>query len=600
MIRFATIDWVIIGASIVVSFLPALFFWRRAGSSTAEFFTSGRAAPWWLVGISMVATTFSTDTPNLVTNMVREKGVAENWLWWSFLLTGMATVFFYARLWRRSGVLTDLEFYEIRYSGRAASVLRGFRAVYLGLFFNLVIMATVNLAAIKIGAVVLGWPPARTLLVCAVMTIVFASVSGLWGVLVTDSLQFVITMTGAFAVTWFALQQPEIGGLSGLLAKSSPAALALLPDFSRWEAAAATFVVPITVQWWSVWYPGAEPGGGSYIAQRLLASRTEQDAVVGTLLFNVMHYALRPWPWILTALASTIIYPDLASIARTFPHVDPALIGQDTAYPAMMRFLPAGFLGLVIAGTLAAYRSTIETHLNWGTSYLVHDFYRRFLAPGRSEAHYVLAGRLTTAGLMVVAASVTFLLDTAKEAFDLILSIGAGTGLLYLLRWFWWRVNAWSEIAAMVSSFVVSVAFFVARKQGAEIGGTTALLATIATTTVCWVAASYLAPGTDRRVLVAFYERVRPAGPGWGAVRDAASPGPAGDSLPMALLGWTLGCAFVYSALFGAGSWLYGHPGRAAFFGAVCLASGAGVAWVLRGFRRSAGDGGAVAAAATP
>lgn len=588
MIQFATIDWVIIGASIVISFLPALFFWRRAGASTEEFFTSGRAAPWWLVGISMVATTFSTDTPNLVTNMVREKGVSENWLWWSFLLTGMATVFFYARMWRRSGVLTDLEFYEIRYSGKAASVLRGFRALYLGLFFNLVIMATVNLAAIKIGAVVLGWPPERTLFVCAVMTIFFASVSGLWGVLVTDSLQFVITMTGAFAVTYFALQQPEIGGLSGLLAKSTPAALAMLPDFSRWDVAVATFIVPITVQWWSVWYPGAEPGGGSYIAQRLLASRTEQDAVVGTLLFNVMHYALRPWPWILTALASTIIYPDLASISRTFPHVDASLIGQDTAYPAMMRFLPAGFLGLVIAGTLAAYRSTIETHLNWGTSYLVHDFYRRFLARGKSEAHYVLVGRLTTAGLMVVAAGVTFLLDTAKDAFDLILSIGAGTGLLYLLRWFWWRVNAWSEIAAMVSSFVVSVGFFIARKNGAEIGATTALLATIATTTVCWVAAAYLAPGTDRAVLDAFQARVRPAGPGWKAVRGPTSPAPSDDSLPMAMLGWVLGCLFVYSALFGTGSWLYGYTGRAALFGAVCVASGAGVLYVLRGFQRAA------------
>src|SRR3954469_255758 len=478
--HFTTLDWTIIGASIAVSFLPALFFWRRASSNTSEFFTSGRAAPWWLVGISMVATTFSTDTPNLVTNMVRERGVAENWLWWSFLLTGMMTVFFYARLWRRSGVLTDLEFYEIRYSGRAATFLRGFRAVYLGLFFNCVIMATVNLAAAKIGNIVLGWPMERKLLVCGVITIFFASVSGLWGVLVTDSIQFSITMTGTFAVAWFALKQPEVGGLSGLLTKVPAQSLALLPDFGNWTVAASVFVIPLTVQWWSVWYPGAEPGGGSYIAQRMLASKTEKDAVVGTLLFNVMHYALRPWPWIIVALASTIIYPQLSDIAATFPNLDRSLLGHDIAYPAMMRFLPAGFLGLVVAGTLAAYRSTIETHLNWGTSYLVHDFYRRFLRPGLSEKHYVFVGRLTTAGLMILAAITTYALGTAREAFDLILSIGAGTGLLYLLRWFWWRVSAWSEIAAMISSFLVALSFFIARKSGVEVASHVSLLVTVA------------------------------------------------------------------------------------------------------------------------
>src|SRR3954467_2004166 len=495
--HFTTLDWTIIGASIAISFLPALFFWRRASSSTSEFFTSGRAAPWWLVGISMVATTFSTDTPNLVTNFVRERGVAANWLWWSFLLTGMMTVFFYARLWRRSGVLTDLEFYEIRYSGGAARLLRGFRAVYLGFFFNLVIMATVNLAAAKIGNIVLGWPTGRTLFVCAVMTIFFASVSGLWGVLVTDSIQFGITMTGTFAVAYYALQQPAVGGLAGLFAKVPAKTIALLPDFGDWKTALAVFILPITIQWWSVWYPGAEPGGGSYIAQRMLASKTEKDAVVGTLLFNVMHYALRPWPWIITALCSTLVYPQLSDIAKTFPYVQSSLIGHDMAYPAMMRFLPAGFLGLVVAGTLAAYRSTIETHLNWGTSYLVHDFYRRFVRQGESERHYVLAGRLVTASLMVVAALVTYALGTAKEAFDLILSVGAGTGLIYLLRWFWWRVSAWSEMAAMVSSFVVALGFFIARKNGFEIATTTTLLITVATTTVVWIVATLVAPVTD-------------------------------------------------------------------------------------------------------
>src|SRR5258705_5626474 len=528
--HFATLDWVIIGASIAISFLPAFFFWRRASSSTAEFFTSGRSAPWWLVGISMVATTFSTDTPNLVTNLVREHGVSENWLWWSFLLTGMMTVFFYARLWRRSGVMTDLEFYEIRYSGRAARALRGFRAIYLGLFCNCVIMATVNLAAAKIGNVVLGWPMERTLIVCAVMTIFFASVSGLWGVLVTDSIQFGITMTGTFAVAYFALHQPEVGGLSGLFAKVPASTIALLPDFSNWSTALAVFILPISVQWWSVWYPGAEPGGGSYIAQRMLASKTEKDAVVGTLLFNVMHYALRPWPWIIVALASTIIYPQLSDIAATFPQLDRSLLGNDIAYPAMMRFLPTGFLGLVVAVTLAAYRSTIETHLNWGTSYLVHDFYRRFLRPGLSEKHYVLAGRLTTAGLMICAALMTYALGTAKEAFDLILSIGAGTGLLYLLRWFWWRVSAWSEIAAMASSFVVALGFFVSRKMGLEVASHVSLLVTVGVTTIVWVATTFLAPPADEETLVKFYTLVRPAGPGWKPIEKRAGVGGSIDS----------------------------------------------------------------------
>jgi Na+/proline symporter len=507
----------------------------------------------------MVATTFSTDTPNLVTNLVREKGVAENWVWWAFLLTGMMTVFFYARLWRRSGVLTDLEFYELRYSGRGATFLRGFRAIYLGLLFNCVIMATVNLAAIKIANVVLGWPMERTLLVCGAMTIFFASVSGLWGVLVTDSIQFGITMTGTVAVSYFALQQPAVGGLAGLLAKVPPSTLNLLPDFSDWSTVVTIFLIPITVQWWAVWYPGAEPGGGSYIAQRMLAARSERDAVTGTLLFNVMHYALRPWPWIITALASTIIYPQLSDIAAAFPHVDPALIGHDVAYPAMMRFLPAGFLGLVIAGTLAAYRSTIETHLNWGTSYLVHDLYRRFLRPGKTEHHYVFAGRLTTAALMVCAALMTYALSTAKEAFDLILSIGAGTGLLYLLRWFWWRINAWSEVAAMLSSFLVAIGFHFAGKAGFHLPSHLTLIVSVLITTVVWVTTTFLTPATESERLAGFYRLVRPGGPGWAPVRQATQLPPSTDSLTTSFAGWICGVAFVYAALFGAGSLLYGR-----------------------------------------
>lgn len=575
--HLAPLDLVVIALSIVISFLPALFFWRRAGSSTAEFFTSGRAAPWWLIGISMVATTFSTDTPNLVTNLIRENGVAENWVWWAFLLTGMATVFFYARMWRRSGVLTDLEFYEVRYSGKAATFVRGFRAVYLGLFFNCVIMATVNLAAAKIANVVLGWPPHQTLIVCSVMTIFFASVSGLWGVLVTDSIQFLITMTGTFAVAYFALQQPEVGGLSGLLQRVDPAKLNLLPDFGNWSVALSVMIIPLTIQWWSVWYPGAEPGGGSYIAQRMLAARTEKDAVTGTLLFNVMHYALRPWPWVIVALASTLVYPQLTDIASAYPHVDPRLIGHDIAYPAMLKFLPTPFLGFVIAGMLAAYRSTIETHLNWGTSYLVHDLYRRFIRTDATEKHYVGVGRLTTAGLMVVAAFTTYALGTAKEAFDLILSVGAGTGLLYLLRWFWWRISAWSEIAAMVSSFLVAVGFFVAAKLGAQIPAHMSLIVTVATTTVVWVTVTFLAPPADRATLVNFVKLVKPAGPGWTDIRREAGVTGSPDSLPMALLSWVLGCTFVYAALFGVGSWLYGRNAQAIVWAVLFVVSGVGL-----------------------
>jgi Na+/proline symporter len=579
--RLSSFDWIIVVASILLSFIPALLLARRAGRSTTEFFTSGRAAPWWLVGVSMVATTFSTDTPNLVTNLVREKGVANNWLWWAFLLTGMATVFFYARLWRRSRVLTDLEFYEIRYSGKPASFVRGFRALYLGLFFNCVIMAAVNLAAVKIANVMLGWPMGQTLLVCALLNVVFAATSGLWGVMATDFVQFGVAMAGSFAAAYFALQQPQVGGLGGLFDRIQPGTLNLLPDFGDWTMLLTVLIIPLTVQWWSVWYPGAEPGGGSYIAQRMLASKSEADALKGTLFFNVAHYALRPWPWIVVALASILVFPQLSDIERTFPYVDARLIGHDMAYPAMLTFLPSGFLGFMIAGLLAAYVSTMSTHLNWGTSYLVHDFYRRFLKPGASEKHYVMAGRVVTGLLMLVAALITYVLDSARASFELLMSIGAGTGLIYLLRWFWWRINAWSEIAAMASSFVIAVGFFVATRLGAAIPAHVALLATVAATTVVWVAVTLLTQPTDRRTLIDFYTLVRPAGRGWQAVRAESGVGPSPDSLPMSLLGWVLGCTFVYAALFGAGSFLYGRSLQGTVWLVILLLSAIGLLRLL-------------------
>src|SRR6186713_3260139 len=406
------LDWVIVVVSVLICFVPALFFGKRSGKSTTEFFVSGRAVPWWLAGLSMVATTFSADTPNLVTDIVRRTGVAGNWVWWAFVLTGVATVFFYARLWRRSGVLTDLEFYEIRYSGKAASIVRGFRALYLGLFFNCMIMATVNLAACKIAGILFGLERWETLVLVGLLNVVFATYSGLWGVLVIDMVQFFIKMSAVIAAAYFAVMSPQIGGLGGLMeklaARRGPGGIdytSMLPDFTNnWDLAVAVLIMPIAVQWWAVWYPGAEPGGGSYIAQRMLASKTEKDALRGVLFFNVAHYVLRPWPWILVALCSIIVYPNLSDIQTAFPKLDPTLLGHDIAYPAMLKFLPVGFAGLMVGGLIAANSSTILTHLNWGASYLVHDFYRRFVAPAADEKHYVMVGRVATVGLYVVAA----------------------------------------------------------------------------------------------------------------------------------------------------------------------------------------------------
>jgi solute:Na+ symporter, SSS family len=571
--QLTSLDWAIVVLSLAVSFVPAIWLAGRAGRNTTEFFTSGRAAPWWLIGVSMVATTFSTDTPNLVTNLVRDGGVAGNWVWWAFLLTGMTTVFFYARLWRRLGVLTDLEFYELRYSGPAASWVRGFRAVYLGFVFNIVIMATVNLAAAKIANVLLGWPIWQTLVVCSGINVFFAATSGLWGVLVTDFIQFGVAMAGSIAAAVYAVQRPEVGGLAGLVAKIDPKTLGMVPDWHDGTAVFALLVVPLAVQWWATWYPGAEPGGGSYIAQRMLAAKSERDALSGTLLFNVAHYALRPWPWILVALSSMIVFPQVSDIARALPHVDPNLLGNDMAYPAMLTFLPQGVLGMMVAGLLAAYVSTISTHLNWGTSYLVHDLYRRFIRTHAAERHYVLVARLMTVVLVVAAALVTLELRTARTSFDLLLSVGAGTGLLYLLRWFWWRINAWSEIAAMVSSFLLAAAVLVADHAGLTISSDVTLVGTVAITTAVWLGATWWFRPTDREVLRRFYRLARPAGPGWTAIRQECGGLAPADDLTRDVAGWVCGCVMVYGALFGVGHWLLGHTGQAVVFLTACVVS---------------------------
>ncbi len=572
--QLTRLDWVIVVVSLVLCYLPAMFYLRRARSSVAEFFTSGQSAPWWLVGTSMVATTFSTDTPNLVTDFVRSHGVSYNWVWWAFLLTGMATVFFYAQLWRRSRVLTDLEFYELRYSGRPAAAVRGFRAVYLGLFFNIMIMATVTLAAVKIANVMLGWGRLETIVVCGTAVVLFAAVSGLWGVLATDLVQFVLAMIGVIAAAYVSLHHPAVGGLSGLLAKTDPRVLSLLPDFNDKTLTVTVLVIPLTVQWWSVWYPGAEPGGGSYIAQRILASKNERHALGATLWFNVAHYALRPWPWIIVALCSMLVFPTLADLQRALPQVNPALIGNDLAYPAMLTLLPVGMKGLIVASLFAAYRSTIETHLNWGSSYLVIDFYQRFLAPGKTQRHYLWVSRGLTAVLMILCGVFTLFLSTASEAFQLLLSVGAGTGLIYLLRWFWWRINAWSEISAMISSFLISLAFFVANKMGANVPDPVPLLTTVGVTTVVWITVTLMTAPVDHATLLRFYELTRPAGRGWAAFRAESSLPPSPDSLPQMMLGWTAGVMFVYAGLFGTGSLIYGRISQSILWAVLFVISG--------------------------
>jgi Na+/proline symporter len=609
------IDWVIVAASILICFVPALFLAKRSGGSTAEFFASGRSVPWWLAGLSMVATTFSSDTPNWVTEQVRKYGVAGNWQWWAFVLTGVATVFFFARLWRRSGVMTDLEFYEHRYSGKAASVVRGFRAIYLGLFFNCFIMGMVTLAACKIANILFGMPAWQTIVVCGILNVVFAAHSGLWGVLVIDMVQFFIKMTAVFAAAWFSLV--EVGrrlagdasgwtGLKVLVAKLSTQQvvttdgvpvmsasdgkgqpiLDMLPNFTMSELALMIFILPIAISWWANWYPGAEPGGGSYIAQRMLASKSEKDSLGGTLFFNIAHYVLRPWPWIITALCSIIVYPDLAAITKAFPNADPALIGHDSAFPAMLMFLPVGFVGLMIGGLIAANSSTILTHLNWGSSYLVHDFYRRFMKKDASEAHYVNVGRLSTVLLYVVAALLSLTMSSAQQAFQILLSIGAGTGLLYVARWFWWRVSAWCEVVAMVMSLVTSVALtpwgvgFI-NKGIIKIFGTgwvipvsltddfaKVTLIQVSLTTIAWLITAYVGPQTDRATLISFCQKVKPAGPGWTDIRAEAGISDAEiaqeNRIGSALVGWIAGCALIWASLFAIGNFLYasGDPKR--------------------------------------
>jgi solute:Na+ symporter, SSS family len=575
---------------IVISYLAAVLLiglWasRRAGRNTSEYFLSGRTMPWWLLGASMVATTFSTDTPNLVTDIVRQNGVAGNWVWWAFLLTGMLTVFIYAKLWRRAGVLTDLEFYEIRYSGSPAAFLRGFRAIYLGVFFNVMIMATVTLAAIKIGGVMLGISPLAMVALAGGVTVLFSMLGGFRGVVITDFLLFFTAMVGAIAAAVVALGQPEVGGLQGLLTHPEVSGrLSMLPDFADRNALISLFILPLAVQWWSVWYPGAEPGGGGYVAQRMLSARNETEATAATLFFNVAHYALRPWPWILVALASLIIFPTVDSLREAFPGVAEGILGHDLAYPAMLTLLPAGLLGVVVASLAAAYMSTISTHLNWGASYIVNDFWQRFVEPGADERRLVLVGRFATAVLMVLAALMALALQNALQAFQILLQIGAGTGLLFILRWFWWRINAFSELTAMVVSFVVAIYLELMHPRlfpEVALEPWARLLIGVTITTVAWLTVTYRTRPADTETLRSFYRLVRPGGPGWAPIVEQARA--EGETLPDPGRGWTVpagilamvaGSLSVYSALFGIGNLIYGRYLLATALLAIAAAGG--------------------------
>jgi solute:Na+ symporter, SSS family len=562
------IDWMFVGGFFLLSLIIGLAAARRAGKSSSEYFLSGRNMPWWLLGVSMVATTFSSDTPNLVTDIVRQNGVAGNWVWWAFLLTGMLTVFIYAKLWRRSRVMTDIEFYELRYSGKAAAFLRGFRALYLGVFFNVLIMAAVSLAIIKIGGVMLKLTPVETLLIVSLVTVVYSTLGGLRGVLITDFFQFAIAMIGAVGAAVVALRMPQVGGIQGLLnADALQGKLAMLPDFSQTEALIPLFILPLAVQWWSVWYPGAEPGGGGYIAQRMLSAKTEKHAVGATLLFNAAHYALRPWPWIIVALCSVLVFPDLTSLKQAFPHVAPNVLRHDLAYPAMLTFLPAGLLGLVVASLIAAFMSTISTHLNWGSSYVVNDFYKRFLNPEASDKMQVRIGRISTVALMVLTALLALVLSNALQAFQILLQIGAGTGLLFILRWFWWRINPYSELTAMAVSFLAAVYLQLIHPGTGlpDISVHGRLLLGVSVTTVSWVGVTFITRPSDEKTLRSFYRLVKPGGPGWvKVVRSARAEGEMledkekGWDVPAGILCMVLGSLMVYSALFSIGYWIYG------------------------------------------
>lgn len=588
MVYLSTFDYLIIFGLFAIILFVGIYMSRKSGKDSSEYFLSGRTMPWWLLGLSMVATTFSTDTPNLVTDIVRSNGVSGNWVWWAFLITGLLTVFVYAKLWRRSAVSTDIEFYELRYGGAPARFLRGFRAVYLGILFNILAMAGVTLAAIKIGQVMLGISPIWIVAIAGSITMLFSAIGGFKGVVYTDFILFFVAMAGTIGAALYLVNLPEIGGLQQLLQHEAVAPkLSLLPDMNDKQALITLLVIPLAVQWWSSWYPGSEPGGGGYIAQRMLAARNENHAIGATFFFNIMHYALRPWPWILVALASLIVYPDIASLQAAFPNVSEDKLGHDLAYSAMLTKLPNGLLGMVMASLAAAYISTISTHLNWGSSYIVNDFYKQQVHPGASERELVNAGRISTVVLMILSALLALALTNAVQLFNYILMFGAGTGLIFILRWFWWRINAWSEISAMFSSGLISIILNLPSVEKVLFGSSGLLPAEakfpliVLITTVIWLVVTMATPAEKPEVLEQFYSKIQPGGPGWKKViSEAAAKGKtiksdqAPWSVPSGILAMIWGCFLIYGCLFSTGYWIYGNTTQAVISTAIAILSG--------------------------
>lgn len=589
MIALSTLDYTIIIVFFSITLFIGVWVSKKSGENSGAFFLSGRSMPWWLLGLSMVATTFSTDTPNLVTDIVRTSGVSGNWSWWAFLITGLLTVFVYAKLWRKSNVKTDLEFYELRYGGKPAKFLRKFRAIYLGVIFNVITMSAVTLAAIKIGGIMLGLEPWQTVISAGLITVVFSALGGFKGVVYTDFVLFFVAMAGAIGAAYYLVNIPEIGGIEALLANENVAnKLSILPNFNDIDSLITLLIIPLAVQWWSSWYPGAEPGGGGYIAQRMLAAKNENHAIGATFFFNIMHYALRPWPWIIVALASLVVFPDIASIQEAFPNITEDKLGHDLAYSAMLTKLPSGLLGLVLASLIAAYMSTISTQLNWGSSYIVFDFYKQQINPQASEKRLVAVGRISTVVLMALSALLALLLQNAFQLFNLLLVFGAGTGLIFILRWFWWRINAWSEITAMFASGIISLVFAIPSVNTYLFDAVSGImpswakfLLVVAITSFVWVVSTFITKPESDQVLQNFYKKTQPGGPGWHSViKQARANGieivtnNQGWSVPSGIIAMLLACVLIYSIMFATGYCIYGKTKNALILVGLAMISG--------------------------
>ena len=563
------VDFLAIGMFFAMLFCIAAICSRRAGRDAKDFFLSGRSMPWWLIGVSMCAASTSTNSANMFTEFIRNSSLGENWKWWAFLLTGMLTVFVYSKLWVRSGAKSDIEFYELRYSGKAAAVLRGFRAIYLGLVFNVITTGLVMLAAIKIGQTLFGVGQWTVIVVTSVAAIVYSAVGGFRGAIYTDFFLFVIIMVGAVVGMHYAINHPAVGGFSAMM--SNPVVqnhLSFFPDPADTDLFVAVFVIPIAIQWWNVWYPGSEPGGGGYIVQRMLSAKSENHCVGGSILYQVVNYAIRPWPWYLTAFASLIVFPDLASLQKAFPNVNPALVKGDLAYPAMLTFVPNGWLGIVAASMMGALFSTVAAHLSMGSNYIANDFWKRFVRPDASERELIVVGRVTVVVLMILTAVISPFLISAGAVFNLILQIGAGTGLIYLLRWFWMRINAWSEITAMAVSFVVAV-FLQLVYPHLDLPPLLAwhrLLIVMAITTAAWVGVTLATPPTEAAKRAAFQCRIHASG----------------HDIAWGLLATTVASFAIYALMFAAGLWIYGRTLAASALTAFAVAAGLAIIPVLK------------------